>query len=60
MTIGQSRRKTKKAAAAEIELLTADYLANGGKVKEIETKKSESRPNWANYSEMAMSGGQDE
>jgi len=36
---GQTRKQDKKRHSAEIELLTRDFLANGGQVQEVESQQ---------------------
>lgn len=36
---GQTRKRDKQADSAEIELLTRDFLANGGKIQELESEQ---------------------
>lgn len=46
--------QTKRAQHSEIELLTRDYLANGGEIEQVQTQKSEFKPTWAAYAASAM------
>lgn len=36
---GQTRKRDKRADSAEIELLTRDFLASGGRVKELPSEQ---------------------
>lgn len=36
---GQTRKRDKRKHSAEIELLTRDFLANGGEVKELSSEQ---------------------
>lgn len=49
--IGHTRRKSKKAKQAEIELLTQDFLMNGGEIQELPSEHIESKfnPAWRDY-----------
>lgn len=52
---GHTRFKTKKAKQAEIELLTQDFLMNGGQIQELPSEHIESKwnPAWRDYAESA-------
>lgn len=51
--------KDKRRQRAEIELLTIDYLANGGQITELEPQKSECQLVWRDYAESAFADRQD-
>ena len=38
---GQTRKSEKRSASAEIELLTRDFLANGGEVEQLPSEQAE-------------------
>jgi len=51
---GQTRKQDKRADSAEIELLTRDFLANGGQIQQIENRETEFQPTWRAYAAAAM------
>lgn len=51
---GQTRKRDKQADSAEIELLTRDFLANGGEIQEIPNQESQFKPTWRAYAEQAF------
>lgn len=60
-SIGETRRNTKKAKSAEIELLTRDFLANGGEIQREDIQKGKQVDlAWRNYAATAMEDGEHE
>jgi len=60
MTIGETRRTDKRKASAEIELLTWEFLNEGGEIKQLETQESKFRPTWEAYANSAFEERNDE
>jgi hypothetical protein len=57
-SIGETRRNTKKAKSAEIELLTRDFLANGGEIQREDIRETKQVDlTWRNYAATAMEDG---
>lgn len=53
--IGPTRNKTKQAKSAEIELLTRDFLANGGEIQREDIRATRQVDlTWRNYAATAM------
>ena len=60
-SIGETRRNTKKAKSAEIELLTRDFLANGGEIQREDIRATRQVDlTWRNYAATAMEDADDE
>ena len=60
-SIGETRRNTKKAKSAEIELLTRDFLANGGEIRREGIREGKQIDlTWRNYAATAMEDGEHE
>lgn len=60
-SIGETRRNTKKANSAEIELLTRDFLANGGEIQREDIRATRQVDlTWRNYAATAMEDGEHE
>lgn len=58
-SIGETRRNTKKAKSAEIELLTRDFLANGGEIQREDIRATRQVDlTWRNYAATAMEDGE--
>ena len=54
---GQSRAQDKRALSAEIELLTMDFLANGGEIEQLPSQeRSDFKPTWSQFKTMAFDG----
>ncbi|MCC4269188.1 hypothetical protein LL254_00510 [Marinobacter nauticus] len=51
---GETRKRNKRADSAEIELLTRDFLANGGQIQQIENRETEFQPTWRAYAATAF------
>jgi len=58
-SIGETRRNSKKAKSAEIELLTRDFLANGGEIQREDIRATRQVDlTWRNYAATAMEDGE--
>ncbi|MDF0750306.1 hypothetical protein NLU14_08690 [Marinobacter sp. 71-i] len=58
---GRSRAADKRAQSAEIELLTRDFLANGGEIQREEVREGKQVDlTWRNYAGTAMEGAEHE
>lgn len=54
-SIGETRRNSKKAKSAEIELLTRDFLVNGGEIQREDIRATRQVDlTWRNYAATAM------
>lgn len=56
---GPYRKRDKAAESAEIELLTRDFLANGGQIRREDIRATKQVDlTWRNYAQTAMEDGE--